>query len=115
MVFERVLKGGHSHSVILPTQISISKNCVVFGKDIIKSFSGGFVEVYLDRKNKLVGFAPSKSPIIGYKIHKSNNTTGIFAKELTRNVYEAKFEKGIWVIKVDKIPENIPTIKKNDR
>jgi len=112
MVFERVLKGGHSHSVILPEEISISKNCVVFGRAIVKSFAKGFVEVLLDRKNNLVGFTSSDNQVIGYKIHKSNNTTGIFAKELERKVYQAKLENGVWIIKVKKIPENIPTVKR---
>ncbi|KKK59039.1 hypothetical protein LCGC14_3038400 [marine sediment metagenome] len=114
MVFERVLKGGHFHSTILPEEISISKNCVVFGKKVKASLNQGFVEVFLDRKNNLVGFVSSKSPVTGYKIHKGNNTTGIFAKHLERKVYQAKLQDGLWVIKVKKIHEDIPTTKQNE-
>jgi len=114
MVFEKVLKGGHAHSIILPTQISISKHCLVFGKKIAECFTEGFMEVYIDRKNKKVGFAPSNNNVSGYKIHKGNSCTGIFAKELERNVYDATLEDGIWVIKVSKISENIPTVKTNE-
>ncbi len=80
----------------------------------MKDFKDGFVEVYIDRKNSLVGFAPSDNAIQGYKIHKSNNTTGIFAKEIEINVYDATLEEGIWAIKVPKISENIPTVKTNE-
>lgn len=114
MVFEKVSKGGHFHSFILPRQISISKHTLIFGREIAKTFDKGFVEVYLDKKKSLVGFSSSNSPLTGYKMHKSNNVTGIFARELKKGLYEANLESGIWVIKVDKIPENIPTIKKNE-
>lgn len=113
MVFEKVIKGGHFHSNIQEKQISISKHTLVFGKEIAKEI-GKFVEIYLDRKNKLVGFAKGKNAITGYKVHKGNNATGIFARELDRGLYDAKFEKGLWVIKVSKIPDAIPTINQNE-
>ncbi len=111
MVFERVIKGGHSLGTILPDEVSISKSCIAFGKGIIKTLNGGFVEVYIDRKNNLIGFVDSKNQVLGYKLGKSNNLTGVVAKNLKRSIYKAKLQDGIWVIKVDKIPEDIPTTK----
>jgi len=115
MVFEKVLKGGHAHSIIGLTQISVGKSCLVFGRQIIKDFKDGFVEVYIDRSKNLVGFKPSNNMIQGYKIHKSNNTTGIFAKEIEPNVYDATLEDGIWAIKVPKISDDILTVKTNGK
>lgn len=114
MVFEKVLKGGHFHGVIMPTQISIGKSCATFGKQIKESFKDGFVAVLIDRKNKLVGFEPCDNPVDGYKVHKGSTSTGTFAKELESKLYDAKLEDGIWVIKVSKISENIPTVKINE-
>jgi len=112
MVFERILKGRYPGGRILPEEISITKTSITFGKDVVKDFNKGYVEILVDRKKGLVGFISSSNQITGYKIQDGQRTIASgFTKMMEKKVYKANKEKGIWVIKVKNIPKDLQTVK----
>lgn len=105
-IIEKSLRGFH----IGDEMISIAKTTVSFGKVITKEFlEKGFVEVYLDRDNNLVGFKLSKDIIKGFKILKKENdfsvriVSKIICESIPTGIYDAKKEGDMWVIKVPEI------------
>lgn len=119
MTFELVEKGQWVKSPLNPMQISIRKTLLRFGADLTRHLgSDMFVEVYLDRKNNLVGFKSTESSMTGFKLGAHNSQSdkrlsisGIFLKWLPTGVYEAKIEGDMIVVEVPGMVDNTETIK----
>jgi len=119
MVFE-ILKKIRANTIgLTPTQVSVSSSGTIsFGTEVVSQLDGGgYVEIYLDRKNNQVGFKPTTNNFNGFKMQvtKGGKTTHIVSK-LVRDLlptgkFESKIEDGFVVINVPEIIDNTKTIK----
>ncbi len=114
MVFEIYEKGTHISHGIGGMQISVGKTCLTIGLEIFKFLDEkGFVEVYLDRKENMVGLKPSTDFTKGFRMHKKDKgnayLVGSYIKILPRGKYDAYKQDDFIVFKVSEIAE-----KKND-
>jgi hypothetical protein len=116
MGFELVEKGICKASKIKPKMIVVGKNGFSFGRYILdKLQDDNHMEVYLDRKKKLVGLKPTKNEISGFKVSQGKHSGAIAVKSLQGLIsvgrYESKFEDGMFVITVPEIVDNTQTVK----
>lgn len=117
MVFELYEKGRTWISSLETDIVSITKTSISFGQDAIKEFGDDkFIEIYLDRKKKKVGFKSSNNSITGFKLTKPNTNgrvacTGKFLKLLAPGQFQMRVEDGYIVIEVLEIVDNIQTVK----
>lgn len=113
MTFELVKKGLLGAGGIKPNEISVGKSSFSFGTDILKHFKGeNYIELYLDKQRKRVGFKATKSNLTGFKLQAKNSRTArnisakIMSKRIPRGRYPAEIDKdGFVVISVREIAE----------
>lgn len=117
MVFEIYEKGRFTLPTLEPDVVSIRKTAISFAKDSMVEFGDdNYVEVYLNRKSKLVGFKSTENNITGFKLQRASkcgtcNITGKFLELLPRGIFKMKIEDGYVVIKVPEIVDNTKTVK----
>ena len=117
MVFELLEKKRSNTLGLQPNQISIARSGTIsFGTEMLSHLDKeGFIEIYLDRKNKRVGFKPTSNNFNGFKIQMTTGgkTAHIVSKMvkdlLPSGKYEAKTEEGFVVIEVLEIVDNTKT------
>ena len=94
-------------------QISVSKTSISFGQDFVTELrKGGYLEVYVDRINKQIGFRPVGKTISGYKVQVEKATSkraylssSKVSSMIPKGKYIATFENGLIVINVPEILE----------
>ena len=100
-------------------QISVSKTSISFGQDFVDELrKGGYLEVYVDKIGKQIGFKPVGKIISGYKvqIEKSNSRRAYLSSSkisamIPKGRYTATFENGLIVISVPEILEEVKKSK----
>jgi len=116
MVFELIEKIRCNRLGLQPMQISIAKQTISFGKDVVLSFDKPFISIYVDREKNKIGFKSTEDTIKGFKLQKTKGgkTEHITSKSVEifpRGRFESKFEDGFVVITVPEIADNTKTVK----
>ncbi|KKK57949.1 hypothetical protein LCGC14_3049360, partial [marine sediment metagenome] len=68
MAFQQLLKWSRTGKRIRPREISITKNSIAFGSDVIEHFGGDYVMVLVDREKLQVAFVGTKDKSEGFKL-----------------------------------------------
>lgn len=114
MAFELIVKGEFKSNVIRPMEVSVGVGGFSFGSGFSGRF-GKFVEVYLDRKGKRVGFKGTENHFKGFKLQKGKRSSYISTNSLrgmlSKGKYLAKIEDDIVVIQVPEIVDIDRTVK----
>lgn len=105
MGFELLIKRARQ---TLPVDVvAVNKCSISFGANIVDFFKKQpFVEIYLDKEDKQVGFKASNNIVTGFKLEKKGKSgkLSITAKQASTMIplgqYPTKFEKGLAVISV---------------
>jgi len=111
MVFELVQKNVWRCNLVGPMQVTVRKSGFNFGTAIRDFFENKeFVEIYLDKENKKVGFKATDNAITGFRVQTAKSKQGIvacgaLAKRLQHGIFNAEIEDGFVVIKVPEIAE----------
>lgn len=109
MGFEIVQKNVWRCGILKPMQVTIRKSGFNFGREIREFFGDNeYVEIYLDKDKKKVGFKPTDNGVTGFKMLTSKSNQGAIActgtaRRLQQGFFDAEIEDGLVVIKVPEI------------
>jgi hypothetical protein len=93
MAFEKINKNTRSWGAFSGNRVSIQKSHIHFSKEAMSNFLGAekYVEIFLDRPGKRVGFRETKSSISGFKISK-DGCIGLKLKNIVPGIFEVQYD-----------------------
>ncbi|MGC9309942.1 MAG: hypothetical protein ACP5D2_04590 [Candidatus Nanoarchaeia archaeon] len=108
MAFEIMQKKISNRMKLPANKVRISKVSISFGSSFSKILHKPYLEVYLDRENKKLGFNPTDNYLTGFKMkeYKTSNTraiSGSWVLNLPMGIYDADIEDGMIVIKIPEV------------